>query len=161
MQSLASIKAGARRVHVLNAPPQRGEQKTMIIALDAGGDENALGFSLNFDPTQLRFVSAAVGNEASGAMLNVNTSRLSHGQLGLALALPAGQHIATGLRQIVVLTFAAAPNSNGAMAAIGFGDRPVRREVSDVNARALPASFVIGKGPFNRKRPNVVASDIE
>ncbi|MGH9841198.1 MAG: reprolysin-like metallopeptidase [Blastocatellia bacterium] len=141
MQSLASNSAGARQVRMIDAYPERGEQKTMIIALDAEGDENALGFSLSFDPAQLRFVSAAAGDGASGATLNVNISRASRGQLGLALALPAGRTIAPGPRQIAILTFASAPNGNAATAAIGFGDLPVPREVSDANARALPASF--------------------
>jgi len=161
MQSLANNSAGARQVQLFNAPPERGEQKTMIIALDAEGDENALGFSLAFDPAQLQFVSAAVGKGASGATLNINTSRASRGQLGLALALPAGQTITAGLRQIVELTFATTSNSNTATAAIGFGDLPVQREVSDVNARALPARFIDGKAPFNRKGPNVLAPDVK
>lgn len=161
MQSLTSNRAGARQVHVFNASPERGGRKTMIIALDAEGDENALGFSLTFDPAQLRFVSAAVGVGATGATLHVATSQASRGQLGLALALPAGQTIAAGPRQVVVLTFAPNPNSNAATTAIGFGDLPVQREVSDVNARALPASFVVGKTPFHRKGPNFLASDVK
>jgi hypothetical protein len=158
-QSLASNSAGARRVYVFNALPERGEQKTMIIALDAEGDENALGFSLDFDPAQLQFVPAALGEGAVGATLNVNASQASRGRLGLALAMPTGQTIAAGQRRIAVLTFAAAPGVS-ATTAISFGDLPVAREVSDVNARSLPVSFVVGKAVFNRKRPDVLESGV-
>jgi len=149
-QSLARENTSARQVRIFNGLPERGQRRSVIIELDAAGDENALGFSLDFDPAQLQFVSAALGDGASGATLNVNASQAARGRLGVALALPAGQTIAAGQRRIVALTFAAAPGAS-AFKPISFGDLPVMRQVSDVNARALPASFVGGEAPFSRK----------
>jgi hypothetical protein len=157
-QFVASYDASARQVRMFNGLAERGRRRSVIIELDAAGDENALGFSLDFDPAQLQFVSAAPLRDASGATLNVNSSEAARGRLGLALAMPAGQTIAAGQRQLVVLTFAAAPGGERNQT-IGFGDLPVMREVSDANARALPASFVTGKAPFNRRGPIVLETD--
>jgi hypothetical protein len=157
-RSLARENAGARQVRIFNGPPERGPRNTAIVALDAEGDENAVGFSLDFDPAQLQFVSAALGDGAVGATLNLSAGQAARGRLGVALAMPTGQTIAAGQRRIVVLTFTAGPGAS-ATKLISFGDLPVMREVSDVNARALPALFVVGKAPFNRKGPNVLATD--
>jgi hypothetical protein len=157
-QSVARDNASARQVRLFNGPPERGPRRSVVIELDAAGDENALGFSLDFDRAQFQFVSAALLRGASGATLNVNTGEAARGRLGVALAMPTGQTIVAGQREIVALTFAATPGA-GATTTISFGDLPVMREVSDVNARALPVSFVAGKAPFNRRRPNVLASD--
>jgi len=154
----ADAAMSARVVRVSNGYFERGQQSSVIIELGAEGNENALGFSLDFNPAQLQFVSAALLRGASGATLNVNTGEAARGRLGVALALPAGQTIVAGQRRIVVLTFTAAPGVS-ATTPIGFGDLPVMREVSDVDARALPASFVVGKAPFNRRQPNVPATD--
>jgi hypothetical protein len=42
------------------------------IELDAQGNENALGFSLNFDPSQWRYVSASADSDALGTMSLIN-----------------------------------------------------------------------------------------
>src|SRR5262249_55824660 len=87
---------GNRVVRVGQAGGAPGGQASVPIELVAQGDESALGFSVNFDPAQLRFVSAVAGKDASGATLNVNSSQAANGRLGLALALPAGQTIQPG-----------------------------------------------------------------
>src|SRR5439155_11377000 len=59
------------------------------IQLLAQGNENALGFSLNFDSSLLAFNEVVLGgNVPSGAALVLNTNGGS-GRLGLAIALPA------------------------------------------------------------------------
>src|SRR5262249_34207672 len=99
------------------------------------------GFSVNFDPAQLRFVSAVAGKDASGATLNVNSSQAANGRLGLSLALPAGQTIQPGQRQILAINFAVSAEGESTTATIGFGDLPVARELSDANANSLPVNF--------------------
>ncbi len=136
--------SGARNVRISNGHFGSGQQSAVIIELSAEGNENALGFSLNFDPAQLWFVSASIGRDANGATLNVNTSLTAKGSLGLALALPTGQTLPTGLRQVVVINFAVASESRAITATINFGDQPVTRELSDASANSLPVSFTGG-----------------
>jgi uncharacterized protein YneR len=142
--SRIAAASGARSVRIRNGYFERGQQSAVLVELDAVGNENALCFSLTFDPARLRFVSAAPGGDLGGATLNVNTGLAAKGQIGLALALPAGQTIQAGMRQIVVVNFAVATKSEMTTATIGFGDQPVTRELSDAYANPLPADFAGG-----------------
>ncbi len=153
--SQAGAASGARIVGISSGYFERGQQNPVIIELGAEGNENALGFSLNFDPAQLRFVSAAAGRDASGATLNLNTSQTKKGRIGLALALPAGQTIQAGQRQIMVINFAVATEGEATAATISFGDRPATRELSDANANSLPVNFTGGTVTLTRSVTSV------
>ena len=60
------------------------------IALESLGNENALGWSLCFDTSQLTFVGAVRGSALSNVThsFNVNTSAVTQGRLGLGVAWP-------------------------------------------------------------------------
>src|SRR5581483_5331758 len=83
----------------------------------------------------------ALGSGASGATLIVNDSQTASGRLGIALALPGGQHFTAGTQQLVVITFNAAANGPTVSTPVSFGDQPIKREVADVNASAVMASY--------------------
>jgi hypothetical protein len=57
------------------------------------------------------------------------------------LALPPDTTLAPGTQEVVEVTFTAAAVADGANAQLAFGDQPTRRELSDVDANPLPASF--------------------
>ncbi len=152
------VASGARIVRISSGYFERGQQSSVIIELGAEGNENALGFSLNFDPAQLRFISAAAGRDASGATLNLNTSQTAKGRIGVALALPAGQTIQAGQRQIIVINFAVATEGEATTATISFGDQPVTREISDANANSVPVNFSSGTVTLTRSVASVSAA---
>lgn len=154
----SAIRNQTRAVRVRAASIERGQQGTVTIELDAQGNENALGFSLNFDPAQLQFVSAALGSAATGAMLNVNDLQAAGGRVGVALALSAGQTFAAGTRQVVVLTWKASANGSGITTAVNFGDSPITRELSDPAATILPAAFTNGTVTVTRSAATVSAA---
>src|SRR5262249_12875652 len=131
----------ARVVRTNRATFHHDQQNILTLELDARGDENALSFSLDFDRTVWRFVAATPGNGTSGATLNVNASQAEKGHIGIALALPAGQSLPVGRRQVVVITFSAVSSDDTASTSIGFGDEPIARELVDVNANILPATW--------------------
>lgn len=137
----AATTSSARFVRALatNIEPERSG--TIAIELDATGDENALGFSLNFDAAQLQFISAVLGSGASGASLNVNTAQAVNGRVGMALALPTNQTFAAGRRQLIVVTLVAKANANALETAVTLGDLPVGREIVDAVANALTATW--------------------
>lgn len=118
------------------------------ISMQAVGNENAAGFTLSFDPANVSFVSAALGSAAGGATLNLNTSQLASGRLGIAMALSTGSHFAAGLDELVKVTFQAAPTASGNFP-VGFGDQLIYREVSDPSANALIADYVSGTITIN------------
>ena len=135
---------GSRTVSISTASGAPGGPVTVCVLLNASGNENALGFSLNFDPNVLSFVSAALGTDAVGAILNVNSNQTSQGRLGIALALQPGQSFAAGTRQVVCITFNIASATGATSTPLSFGDQPIRREVVNVGATPLPATWIGG-----------------
>lgn len=150
--------ASDRVMRITNANLERGAQGTIALELDAQGNENALGFSLTFDQAQLNFISAAVGSGANGASLNVNSIQAASGRLGLALALPAGQTLSAGTRQLVVLTFAVSATGNSAPTTFSFGDQPIAREVVDANAGSLTTNYTPSAVTITRTAVTVSAA---
>lgn len=106
----------------------------------------------------MSFVSASAGSGATNAALNVNTSQVSSGRVGIALALPVGQTLAAGTRQIVVVSFNVSANGNAAPTTISFGDQPIPREVVGVNANALPAVYTPATVVITRTTASVSAA---
>ncbi|MGH9803262.1 MAG: hypothetical protein ACRD82_23100, partial [Blastocatellia bacterium] len=148
----------ARIARIVATTIERGQTGNVLIELDARGSENAFGFSLSFDASQLQFVSALLGPDAANASLNVNSIQAANGRLGFVLALPAGQAFTASTKQILVLSFRAAATGNLASTSLSFGDQPVFRELSDVNALILPVTFSGGAVSLTRSVASVSAA---
>ncbi|HRZ35705.1 MAG TPA: hypothetical protein P5534_05000 [Candidatus Paceibacterota bacterium] len=134
---------GPRVVRVLDAAAQGGEPFETTVELEAVGNENAVGLSLEFDPNALRFIEAAAGLGAADAVLQVNARRAAEGRVGLALAKPIGIAFNAGKAQLVRVRFV--PIGLQESCTLAFGDRPIAREVVDTWAEVLPAQYVAGK----------------
>jgi len=157
--ALPEFGAGqTRALRALNANFTPGQANTLNIELAAQGGENALGFSLNYDPAVLSFVSAEIGGAATGATLLTNSTQTANGRVGIALALPAGQGLAAGARRIVNARFNVAAGATAAMTQVSFGDQPVRREMADVNTNELTASYANAVITIGRTVANVSAA---
>jgi hypothetical protein len=74
-------------VAVTSLSAEAGANVSLPVTLAANGNENAVGFSLNFDSTKLSYTGVTLGSGASTATLLVNTNQLGTGKLGIALAL--------------------------------------------------------------------------
>lgn len=154
----ASAETVSRTLRVQQSIAARGQNKTVVIEMDAVGNENAVGFSLNFDSKQLRYVMSATGSGAFNAALNINTNSLSSGRVGLALALPGGQKLAAGKQQVAVVTFTVLAADNVVNTTLSFGDQPIPREVVDVTANAVAANFNSGTLTFAQSMAIVSAA---
>ncbi|MFM2082134.1 MAG: hypothetical protein RL380_825, partial [Verrucomicrobiota bacterium] len=121
----------------------QGLTRTFSVRLQASGNENAVGFSLNYAPASLTFVSAAVGANSGSATLNVNTNLAATGKIGCVLALPTGLNFAAGVKEIAKVTFRASSTNSGALP-VAFIDSPVVRAVSDSLASELTATYTAG-----------------
>ncbi|MEO5801893.1 MAG: immunoglobulin domain-containing protein, partial [Verrucomicrobiota bacterium] len=131
------------RIVNLEGTNQDGQTNIVSVRLIAQGDENAMGFSLSFDPAILTFVEATNGGNASGALLNVNPNDLAGGRVGVALSLATGNNFPAGTQEVIKLTFVAAPTATGTTT-LTFADAPILREVSDSAANSLAASYSNG-----------------
>jgi len=107
------------------------------VELNARGDENGASFSLNFNPRELAFVSAASG---SGLAINVNATQASAGRVGLILAGQPGGSLAWGHRVLAVITFTRGRTVSQGM--VTFGDAPIERMVVAPSASSLRAQWV-------------------
>ncbi len=110
----------------------------VAVELVGRGDENAMGFSVEFNPVALQWVEARLGAGSRTATLLVNGSQLKGGRVGLALALPAGQTFGAGQRVLVELGFVAPVGRGSFTTRVQLGDEPVRRELVSVAAAELP-----------------------
>lgn len=142
--TLTVIVPPDRAVRVVNVAATAGGTASLPIELVARGNENALGFSLNFDLTALSFTGVTLGGAASEATLNANTNQLGSGRLGLSLALPWGSTFAEGTQEVVRVSFQVSEDAAGLAIPITFGNLPVYHEVADSEAQTLPATFADG-----------------
>jgi len=133
-----TVASTTRVVRIVSPTFVVGQNGTVIVELDSQGDESGLGLSLSFNASQLSFVSAVKGSDATAATLNVNSSNASSGRVGLALSQPSGQVFSSGTQQVVVATFS--PAVNGSIV-VSSSNQPVWREVVDVNSNTLTATF--------------------
>ena len=121
----------------------QSEVTPVAVLLVAEGDENALGFSVSFDPALVTFISAEPGTAATGATINVNSAQASAGRVGLALALPTGSIFASGTQEVLRLAFRPTSPVSSA-SAVAFADQPIPRQVSNPNATALSTTYLDG-----------------
>lgn len=136
-------KGLSRALQVMDAAWLQGQGGSVYVGLAAAGNENALGFTLSFDPSVFSCTAVRVTGAASGAAFNVNTNQSASGRLGVVLALAWGSSFASGATQIVRVDFAASPSASGAYA-MALTDQLVPREVVDAAANALTTSFING-----------------
>ncbi len=149
----------ARAARVTNLTTQRGTQFTTFVELDAQGNENGFGFSLNFDTANLTYVSSSLGSDVSSATLNVNTAQVANGKLGFALILPTGQTLPAGTgKKLISLTFSVPANGTTNSTPITFGDQPISREVVNSNADTLSVAWNAGTITVARSVASVSAA---
>ncbi len=142
--SFGSISVSAQTTRMLRVQQSiaaRGQNQSIVVEMEAVGNENAVGFSLNFDASQLRYVSASTFGGSTGAAININTAMVGVGKVGIALALPGGQKLFLGKQPIAIITFSVLASENVSNTFLNFGDQPIAREVVDTSANAVAANF--------------------
>lgn len=137
--------APSRQLRIVGGNATPGQNVTANIELVAQGDENSVGFSLNYDSAILTNPQVVLAADAGGGFLTVNNS--TGGKLGILVALQAGQNFAVGTKQIVTVTFNTLP-TNAYNSPVTFGDVPITKQVVNTNADALPTNFLDGAVTF-------------
>ena len=123
-----------------------GHPVTLPVVIAANGLENALSFSLNYSTTRFSFRSAQPGNFPPGTFFFVNTSQTNLGRLGVTVALPSGATFPAGTQLVAGVTFDATIwlSTPPTTTTLSFGDSPMVRGVTDVNALTLAATYSSG-----------------
>jgi len=136
-----SMIQDSRTIYALNTNANAGSEVMVPVLLNALGGENAVGFTVNFDISQLSLLSVLPGSGVGGASFNVNTNM--SGTAGMALALSAGTSLGSGVMEIAELNFQIMPNAHG-QTAVSLSDAVVQREVVDATAQTLTTSYIDG-----------------
>ena len=136
--------SGPRVLRVGTGAAMRGSAVALAVALSALGDENAVRFSLVFDPAVLGSPSVALGADAHAASLKIDASQLADGHLGVSLALPAGQAFDQGDRELAVISFTVAAGETGRLTRVRCDDQPVTRQIASATGDVLTATFLDG-----------------
>ena len=128
-------------IQLVGSTATNGETVTVPVNLVASGSENALGFNVAFDPTQLTLQGIAKGSAAGSTVMNVNTNQSATGHLGVTLALNSGNVFASGTNQIVKLSFKVLNQASGNLGVAFVVTNPVVEQVCGVDAGVLNASY--------------------
>ncbi len=137
-------------------PYRNGDARVASISLNANGDENSLGWSINFDPRDWSFAGAS--SPITSAQVLLNRTRASEGRIGVALVLAPGATIAPGRQNIVDLQFTRVREQANPFV-IGFGDEPIAREAVTVDASTVRAAFSAGASENTKTLVTVSAAD--
>lgn len=153
LEADASLRVGSLTV-------EPGTMSVMVpVELNSQGKENAVGFSISFDPAVFMNPDAVLGSDATGALLNVNTRQVAMGKLGIGMALPVNQTFAAGTRQIIVLKFELKAGVQGVSADLKFVEQPVPTQLVDPLAEDLPVTTTDGKVTINTPIPTLTMID--
>ena len=117
-----------------------GEIREIPVLFTASGEENAVGFSVEYNPAELSFVGAVMGAGGPQGSVLANARSAQEGKAGVVVALNAGSRFPAGPVEIARLRFIAI-GGVGTSAALAFGDAPVVREVASSLAEPLPVSW--------------------
>jgi hypothetical protein len=133
-------------ITVVHADASGGSSVDVPINLVATGNENALSFSLSFDPTRLNYSNITLGSGGGDALFLPNVSLAANGQIGVQLALPSGETFPAGTQEILRVTFTT-PILTGTQALVttlDFSNQPIAKLVSDTFGEPLANSFIGG-----------------
>jgi hypothetical protein len=134
------LTGGPRIVNIAGGIGVKGLNVTVPVTLQSQGNENAVGFSVNFDPTLLKYVSATKGSSDASATLLVNSNQASSGIVGVILALQSGNNFTNGTQpEIAKLTFTALDTTTNGI--VKFTNGPVLLAISDSAATELAAIY--------------------
>lgn len=137
---------------------QRGQTVSVTVECDAQGGENAIGFSLSFNASQMTFANAVLAADTTTGTINVNALQAIQGRVGVALALPAGKALTAGRKKVVTLNFNVNADGGEISLPIGFVDQPIPREMVNANAESLTVAWEVGAVVIPRLLTSVSAA---
>jgi len=154
----SSLTGQTAMLRVVDAALTHGQPNSLSIELDAQGGENAVAFTLNFDPAELGFVSASLGNIAPGSLLVVNSTQAAAGFIGIVLGLPPGQSLVAGRRTILTVSLNPLQTGRAITTAVRLSDDVVPRQLADATGNPLGLNSVDGTATIIRTAAGVSAA---
>ena len=114
-----------------------GKTIEVPVKISAIGGENAISFSVAYDPAKLQLLNVKSADDASSAYVDVNDT--TDGLLGIGMLLPVDTGLEPGLQTIAVLKFLVDEFVlPGSVIDLSFSDTPTFCMVTDSYANLLP-----------------------
>jgi hypothetical protein len=135
-------------VYVVNTSGTAGDVLNVPVVLIANGNENTIGFSLNFSPSLLTCVGVSLGSGTTGGNLQFNTNQ--QGSVGVGIALSSSSTFAPGTQEVAVISFISAVSGHGYSVPLSFGNVPTAGELADAGANRLQVNFHNGQATLTR-----------
>ena len=142
LKSSLSSPSPTRTLQIGTVSVGRGQTVSVPVLLVCATNENAVGMTIGYDVSRLKFLNATLGSAIVGGKINVNTNHAA-GEVGVALAMPIGQSLAAGTNQVALLQFAAMTNASGPVV-LSLDGTVVKLQLADKTANVLAASYVNG-----------------
>ncbi len=157
--NLGNAPTITRQVRVVSQSANAGQTITVQLNADTNGDENAYGFTLNFDSTKLVYVanSATIGSGAkrlsTGTNCSLATNPNNAGKVAFSIQCGATDTIVAGTNiQLATLQFTVSNSAPTGSTPLTFGDSPTFRSIASspsapggVMELAAPGTFVNGQ----------------
>lgn len=124
-----------------------GSTLDLPIYLEAQGDENAVSFTLEFDPRVLTNVTVLNGKEGEKPKFSqflVNPSTRADGLLRVVAATGPGTTVPAGTHTFCRLRGTLLPETTASSTAVSFSDELVLREIDNDKGEPLSADFHAG-----------------
>jgi hypothetical protein len=141
--------AGPRVLRLLAAGWKPGLTNDLVVQFDAAGGENAVSFSLGFDPGLLRHVDTILGAATTDATLMQNLDAAVQGRIGVAILLPFGETLAAGTHELLRMQFGVSPFAEGMSSQLLLDDQPAPRDVAGAAGASLTAEYLNAVLDFN------------
>ena len=132
----------SRTLQIASLTAQRGQIVNVPVQLVCTTNENAVGMTVGYNPSQLTLLNLSLGSSITSGRLNVNSNQLT-GKVGVVLALSPGASLAAGTNQVAMLRFVTATNASGP-ANLTLDRNVAVLQVADKLANVLSANYVNG-----------------
>ena len=131
----------SRILQVATTSAQRGQSVGVPVFLICATNENAVGFTVDYNTNQLSLNSFTPSAVPTNSQWNVNSNQL--GEVGLIWAALPGTTLPIGTNQVGLLTFTTSTRTSGA-AALTLDSSVVRLQTADLLADNLPTTYING-----------------
>ena len=140
LMATVAAPAQSRSLLVEDTSILRGEAGSFSIVLEAEGDENAVSFSLQFDPAALQYVSYAKGADVPpSSLIFPNTGAAAEGVFACLIGLQPLETFPQGRLELLRIHIQTVPGE-AMVAPVVFTSEPARLSVSSSSADPLAFS---------------------
>ena len=121
---------------------QRGHSFTVQVALDALGDEQALAFSLAFDPDAVAYRGLQLRGAAMNGVFLSNEEQAPAGALAFGVTLADSDAFAAGAQTVAEIEFQALEGNGSAEALLAFAATPAECRVAGADSVPLACDYL-------------------